>query len=600
MRRRIFLLLVAMSWVATSSGSWASGGGEDLAAARALFHANLAAIQHRDLDGYLACYLHEDSLAATGPGGLELGFDRLAEGVDGRWPDLFEARDLRLAPVRPGVVYGTYRYRVKYGDRESAGLAERLFVGTEDGWRIAVTSAFPEPPGTSPPPLALTGATLVDGTGGPPVVEAVVVVRDGHLACVGPAAGCSVPKEVDRRELTGMWVTPGLVDAHVHLSQTGWVDGRPDALDVRARYPYSRVVADLQTHSDRFFRSFLCSGVTAVFDNGGYPWTWSLQRGMGTDRPHLLAAGPLLSTLDYGLNVPAERQFVYLADEETARQAVDYLAAHRSGAAKVWYVPDEKRTVEATDAVVLAAGRRAHELGLPLIVHATGLREAKVAVRAGTHLLVHSVDDLPVDDELIQLMKEKGTAYCPTLTVPEGYLRLYEEAVAGTAPAVDDPNGCVDPSILSRVAETADIGGLLDPQQFSKGRLAAMGRQNAQRHEVMSANLLRLRDAGIPIVMGTDAGNPLTLHGPAVYAEMEAMQAAGMTPMEVLVASTAAGARVMGLESQTGTLEAGKAADLLVLAADPTQDVAAFRKVRWVMRGGELRSVEELRPSLLP
>jgi imidazolonepropionase-like amidohydrolase len=95
--------------------------------------------------------------------------------------------------------------------------------------------------------------------------------------------------------------------------------------------------------------------------------------------------------------------------------------------------------------------------------------------------------------------------------------------------------------------------------------------------------------------MGTDAGNPLTLHGPSVYAEMEAMQAAGLSPMQVLVAATRGGSVAMGREKDLGTIEKGKAADLLVLAADPTAGVAAVRQVRHVVRGGVVRSIEELR-----
>jgi imidazolonepropionase-like amidohydrolase len=96
--------------------------------------------------------------------------------------------------------------------------------------------------------------------------------------------------------------------------------------------------------------------------------------------------------------------------------------------------------------------------------------------------------------------------------------------------------------------------------------------------------------------MGTDAGNPLTLHGPAVYAEMEAMQAAGLTPMEVLVASTRGSARALGRQSELGTIEAGKLADLLILGADPTADIANLRQLRYVLRGGVLHSIGELKP----
>jgi imidazolonepropionase-like amidohydrolase len=109
-------------------------------------------------------------------------------------------------------------------------------------------------------------------------------------------------------------------------------------------------------------------------------------------------------------------------------------------------------------------------------------------------------------------------------------------------------------------------------------------------------NLALVYGAGIPVAMGTDAGNPLTLHGPSVYWEMDEMQRAGMTPMDVLLASTRNGARAMGRARDLGTLEPGKAADLVVLDADPTADIANARRVRYVMRGGALSTPELLRP----
>jgi len=96
--------------------------------------------------------------------------------------------------------------------------------------------------------------------------------------------------------------------------------------------------------------------------------------------------------------------------------------------------------------------------------------------------------------------------------------------------------------------------------------------------------------------MGTDAGNPLTLHGPSVYAEMEAMQAAGMSPSDVLVASTRGGALAMGRLEQIGTIEPDKVADLVVVEADPTKDIANLRQLRYVVRGGVVRTVGELKP----
>jgi imidazolonepropionase-like amidohydrolase len=570
---------------------------EDLAAALTLFEANLDAIRHRDREAYLACYLESDLLIRSGPTGFELGFEGLAAASGNGWPDLFEAQDLRLTPVQPGLVYGSYRYRVRYGDREVAGLSERLFLETEEGWRIAVTTAFAAPPGTPPPPRALVGATLIDGTAAEPVTEAVVLMRDGRIECAGPVAQCPVPAGVEMVNLSGFWITPGIVDAHVHFSQTGWADGRPDSLDVRDRYPYEEVQAGLRSHPERYYRSYLCSGVTAVFDVGGYPWTWNLpeQDANNSEAPNVSASGPLLSTLDFWLNLPGEAQFIYLENEEAARRGVDYLATQGADAVKVWFIPVDIDQREQMDAAVLAAGKEARKLGLPLIVHATGLREAKVALEAGAHLLVHSVWDQPVDQELVDLALANGTVYCPTLTVGSGYVRMFESAVTGTPPAVDDPNKCVDKETLSKVAETTELGAIAEAEGMTTTSVTAGATRSAQRQSIAEKNLARLHEAGVTIAMGTDAGNPLTLHGPSIYAEMEAMQAAGLTPTEVLVTATQGGAKAMGRQEDFGTLEVGKIADLLILAADPTTDIANMRQLRYVVRGGVLRSVDELR-----
>ena len=564
----------------------------DVAAARALFQKNLDAIARRDKDAYLSCYVSAGTLARTGFDGPELGYEPLARSAGSMWPDTFEARDLRLVPVRPGVVYGTYRYRVRYGADEHAGLSERVFLKSAAGWRIAVSTAFDAPAEVAPAAHALVGATLVDGRGGPPVADAVVVVKEGKIDCAGPRAACAVPEEATVTDLRGQWITPGLVDAHVHFSQTGWADGRPDALDVRAAFPYEKTLADLEAHPERFFRSQLCSGVTAVFDVGGYAWTTRLWRRAQDDprAPHVAAAGPLLSTLDHWLNLPAERQFMLLSDEKSAHDGVQYLSALGSRAVKVWYIVRPELPVEKSAPAVMAAGEEARKAGLPLIVHATGLAEAKVALRAGARLLVHGVSDLPVDDEFIDLARKAGAIYCPTLTVVAGYVRLADAVTARKAPDVDDPHGCLDAATRARLAATATA----DASKVDPARAEARRQRAETGDRVGRANLKKVIDAGIPVAMGTDAGNPLTLHGVSVYAEMEAMQASGLTPMQVLVASTAGGAQAMGMEKDFGTLEKGKAADLLVLSADPTQDAKNFRHLAWVMRGGALRSIEEL------
>ncbi len=588
------VVLLFLAAASAGSSTLDAVAARDLAAARAVFEKNLAAIKNKDKEAYLSCYLKSPALARTGYEGVEVGFESLAaEIAKGGWPDTFEAQDLTLVHVRPGLVYGTYRVRAFLGAKENQGISERLFLETPDGWKIAVTTGFVAPPGTPPPSRALVGAVLVDGRGGPVVPDAIVLMRGGAIDCAGTRAQCPVPEGVATLDVSGLWLTPGLVDAHVHFSQTGWADGRPDSLDLRQQFPYDGVQAGLRTHPQRFFRSYLCSGVTAVFDVGGYPWTWALRQRAEIDTlaPHVAAAGPLLSTRDHWLNLPGERQFIYLADEKAAREGARYLAAQRADAVKVWFIGGAERPFEEIAAVVRAAGEEAALLQMRLIVHATELRLAKEALRAGAKLLVHSVWDEALDDEFMALARKNEAIYCPTLTVPAGYARLFEAALSGTAPVVDDPNGCVDPTTLENIAATPTLGkGLVDRQAYEK-RAA----ERAKNDQMARENLRRARDAGLPIALGTDAGNPLTLHGPSVYAEMEAMQAAGLTPMEVVVSATGVAARAMGRGADLGTVQKGKAADLLLLAGDPTQDVAAFRRVRYVVRGGVVRPLEELR-----
>src|SRR5256885_10197085 len=153
--RIIFLL--AMSGVAACAGLTSTAGQPtaapaptDTVEARRLFEENIDAIHKRDRGRYLATYLHTSSLARNGPGGLELGYENWSARRDSMWPDTLIATKLRVLPIAPGIVYGTYCYTVTQHDTTTSGVSERLFVKTPDGWRIAVTTAFGLPVGRPP------------------------------------------------------------------------------------------------------------------------------------------------------------------------------------------------------------------------------------------------------------------------------------------------------------------------------------------------------------------------------------------------------------------------------------------------------------------
>jgi imidazolonepropionase-like amidohydrolase len=446
--------------------------------------------------------------------------------------------------------------------------------------------------------IALVNGTVIDGTGKLALTNAVIVVTGDRITCVGTAAQCPVPSGATRMDVTNRFVTPGLVDAHVHFSQTGWVDGRPDGLSAPSIYPYPETARALRANPARWYRSYLCSGITAVYDVGGHPWTTALPAQAERDpmAPHVRAAGPLITHAGRSaLNVDDEiYTFLPMATSAEVQSSVAKLKGMGSSAVKVWYLAPSASRRDELDARMLEVGAAARAAGLDLIVHATGLREAKVALRAGAVLLVHSVEDVPVDQEFLGLLAANRAIYAPTLVVGRNATRASVSIGLGVRFPIDDPGQCVDSNTVAKVANVEPLRALIPEDRRAPDvayrRLEAVGARGA----VMAENLRRVHAAGGTIVAATDAGNPLTLHGPSLYSELEAMQAAGLSAPDIIVMATRNGAQAMGRLRDFGTLEAGKLADLLVLAEDPRADVRAFRSLTHVMRSGRLHQQKEL------
>lgn len=447
-------------------------------------------------------------------------------------------------------------------------------------------------PKAEPTHTVLRGATLFDGNGGS-LANSTVIIRDGRIQALG-GAELEVPENAEVIELAGKFITPGLVDAHVHFSQTGFFDGRPDALDIRDTLPFDSVQARQRSSPGRYFETYLRSGVTAVYDVGGFEWTLDLQKSAEGDlsAPHVGASGPLLTPFPQdrldGFNVPPARQMLALDSEEFGREYVQRNTALGSTGIKIWSL-NLKDTVFMKSLKAVAA--EVQEQGNQLIVHATSLDQAKEGLRLGAKVLVHSVDDQPVDEEFLQLAKAAGVVYCPTLIVVPGYTVAYRSLQGGFP--LNDPNRVVDPDTRNLV----EASGSFFKYFREPGKYQEMLRSSAAADETlkatMYANLRKVHEAGIPIALSTDAGNPGTLHGISVYDELEAMQQAGIPAKALIGMATRNGALAMRRLGDFGTLEPGKMADLIVLDKDPSADAAHFRSITHVMRGGLLRPVNK-------
>ena len=281
---------------------------------------------------------------------------------------------------------------------------------------------------------------------------------------------------------------------------------------------------------------------------------------------------------------PGER-----ADE--ARALVRRELARKPDYIKVWFIYRFAGDLTAQEGIVKATADEAHAAGVPLAVHATQLATAKAALRAGADYLVHSVDDSPVDDEFLQLARARRIVYCPTLFVHEGYQYALSNRWKPTAPE----SRLADPQIL---ATMDDLNRM--PREVVPGRVANL-MANPTPVTVPEAAMRNVRtvwDAGIPVAMGTDAGNIGTLHGPSVFREMALMQEAGLTPLEVLRSATVNGAKAARREGDLGAIEPGRLADLVILDDDPLRDSANLSHIRRVIKDGIVFDPIELMRSI--
>ena len=390
--------------------------------------------------------------------------------------------------------------------------------------------------------VAFTGASIWDGTGGEIIEDAVLLVRDGRVAEIGTGVPPAGSKKV---ELDGMWIVPGFINSHGHVSGR-WAQA--DMRDVS-----QRAAADLALYSHY--------GVTTVLSLGDEPReAFTLrdsQNAPGPDRARIFLAGPVIADKD-----PHEAA-ARAADNAVA--GVDWLKLR---------VDDNLGTADkmpwpSVDAV-LAVGA---ETGIPVATHIFYYDDALRLLESGSSLIAHSVRDRDVDQAFIDAILEAGVCYVPTL-VREVSTFVYAERPA----FFDDPFflEAADRSEMARVSQPDYMAGAA-ASPLAAGYRRAL--KQAQR------NLGILQAAGVPIAFGTDSGPPGRFPGYFEHMEFALMSEAGLSPEQILRSATSVAADCLGLE-EVGTLEEGNWADFLVLEANPLDDLAATRTIRHVYIGG--------------
>ncbi|HEV2689464.1 MAG TPA: amidohydrolase family protein [Bryobacteraceae bacterium] len=398
-------------------------------------------------------------------------------------------------------------------------------------------------------PVAITGGTLIDGTGAPAVADAVVVIDGNRIVAVGPRAKVKIPAKATRVDATSKFILPGLWDMHAHFEQVEWGP------------------------------IYLAAGVTSVRDCGNeFDYITAVRdairegKGLG---PRLLLAGVIDgdSKMSLGAQITNDPE-----------QAKAYVRKYKDAGF------DQIKVYQSVKIDVLKAiTAEAHRLGMTVTGHVPSGITAFEAVEAGMDQINHMIPSvylsafpkgtkaqfgvLPafnVNSEEAQLAirfyKEHGTVLDPTMAVYDLTWRASEKPLEQTEPGAVK----IAPELAPSLANTGVPGAFA--QKLHVGFDGALAFINA------------LHRAGVPIVVGTDQ----TVPGYSVYREMELYVQGGMSPMDAIQAATIAPARAMKLDRDTGTVEAGKRADLILVDANPLESISNIRKVRTVFANGRM------------
>lgn len=447
---------------------------------------------------------------------------------------------------------------------------------------LLAASLLAAPQGRPAGVIAIQGATIITGTGSASIRNGMIVIDGTRIRDVGPRNDVQVPKNAQVIDGRGKWIIPGLIDAHVHFSQSGGLYTRPDAVDLRKWRPYEQEMAWIKQRLTYTFTRYIASGITGVVDCGGPMWNFEVRdiAARTARAPRVAVAGPLIGTILPPTTLASDPDIVKPDSPMEARELVRKQIPYKPDLIKLWWIRTPGDNLNRQAEIMSAAIDESKSHGIRVAVHATELETAKAALRAGADILVHSVDDELVDNQFINMLKSRDIIYMTTLWVENGYRMVFNQQVSLNEfeQKVGDPEVIATWSDLAKIPKNEIPGGIPDIPPPPKRPIAYQ-------------NLSVLAAAGVRIVGATDAGNIGTLHGPALHREFELMSDAGMRPMDIIVSATKNAAAVMGRQAEIGTLEKGKFADLVILDADPLADIKNTRKISKVMKAGEFLDI---------
>jgi imidazolonepropionase-like amidohydrolase len=408
----------------------------------------------------------------------------------------------------------------------------------------------------------LRNFTLIDGNGGTPVAGAAMIVNNGRIEWIGPAAQLKTPAGTEVIDLAGKYVMPGIIDLHVHLGATVDLDQSADHLT--------------QANVEKDLRTYASYGVTSVLSMGtDKDFVIAMRDKQRAGRPaesRIFTAGQGfvftggyggLAGVNTGVSTKAE------VDAEVA-----HLAAQKVDIVKLWmddHLGTQKKMPYDIGKAIIDD---AHQHNLPAAAHIFYLADAKQLVNYGVNGLAHSVRDKPIDQELIDSMKAHGTWQLAATLSREASMFVY----AQSPPFADDP-------FFVRGVSQSVVKTLKSPQYQKTMASDPHFAHYREFLETAEKNLKKLADAGVKYGFGTDSGPPGRFPGYFEHWELELMVQAGLTPSQVIQAATRSAAEFLKARD-LGALEKSKWADLIVLDKNPLDDIRNTRSINAVYIAG--------------
>lgn len=409
----------------------------------------------------------------------------------------------------------------------------------------------------------LQHVNIISGTGAGLQTDKNIIITRDRITAITPATQAP-PRDATMVNMQGKTVMPVIISAHSHI---GNLKGNSAS---GTNYTRENIFRQLHKYEDYGVGAVLC---------------------MGTDRPLIfnglrdssmqgLLPGARLYSAAYGFAAkdggPAGMDGLNRpVTPEEAIAGVDEMAKLKPAVLKMWVDDFGGSVPKMKPEIYKAIIQEAHKKGIRVAAHLYYLADAHSLVDAGIDIIAHSVRDKDIDDALLQKMKQKGVVYIPTLSLDE-YAYIY----ARKPEWINDAffKASLEPGVYEMITSQQYQDNIKNSAAFEKNKAA---------FETALRNVKKVYDAGILVALGTDSGaNPVRTQGFSEHLEMELLTHAGLTPLQAITIATQNAATALRSSKDYGTIEAGKKADFIVLAANPLDDIKNTRAITAIYKNG--------------